>query len=81
MSDCQMGGRKRKGCRNNIFIINGIIHDIMSSKKKKPALLQFYDYCQMFDEINLEQALSDRFDVGVEDDNLALLYSPTKSDR
>ena len=35
----------------------------------------------MFDEINLEQALSDRFDVGVEDDNLALLYSPTKSDR
>ena len=32
MSDCQMGGRKRKGCRNNIFIVNGIIHDVMSSK-------------------------------------------------
>ena len=74
MSDCQMGGRKRKGCRNNIFIINGIIHDIMSSKKKKPALLQFYDYCQMFDAINLEQALSDLYDCGVDDDNLGILY-------
>ena len=50
MSDCQMGGRKRKGCRNNIFIVNGIIHDIMSSKKKKPATLQFYDYRQMFEK-------------------------------
>ena len=27
MSDSQMGGRKGKGCRNNIFILNGIIHE------------------------------------------------------
>ena len=74
MSDCQMGGRKQKGCRNNIFIINGIIHDIMSSKQKNPAILQFYDYRQMFDAINLEQALSDLYDCGVDDDNLAILY-------
>ena len=64
MSDCQMGGRKRKGCRNNIFIINGIIHNVMSSK---PALLQIYDYRQMFDAINLEQALSSIFDAGLLD--------------
>ena len=38
MSDCQMGGRKRKGCRNNIFIVNGIIHDIMSSKRRNVQL-------------------------------------------
>ena len=74
MSDCQMGGRKRKGCRNNIFIVNGIIHDIMSSKKKKPATLQFYDYRQMFDAVNLEQAISDIYDAGMKDDNLSLIY-------
>ena len=74
MSDCQMGGRKRKGCRNNIFIVNGIIHDIMSSKKKKPATLQFYDYHQMFDAVNLEQAISDIYDAGMKDDNLSLIY-------
>ena len=59
MSDCQMGARKRKGCRNNIFIINGIIHDVMSSVKKNPVVLHVSDYKQMFDAIELKQALSD----------------------
>ena len=78
MSDCQRGGRKHKGCRNNIFIVNGIIHDVMSSMKKNPVLLQVYDYRQMFDAINLEEALSDIYDVGVTDDNLALIYRANK---
>ena len=59
MSDSQMGGRKGKGCRNNIFIVNGIINDVLKSRKKKPVMLQIYDYAQMFDSINLEQAISD----------------------
>ena len=49
MSDSQMGGRKGKGCRNNIFIINGIINYVLRSRKKKPVMLQIYDYAQMFD--------------------------------
>ena len=57
ISDCQMGGRKGKGCRNNIFIINGIIHDVMSSKRKEPVLMQIYDYRQMFDAMFLEEAI------------------------
>ena len=74
MSDCQMGARKGKGCRNNIFIINGIIHDVMKSTKMKPVLLQIYDYQQMFDSIDLEQAISDVYDAGLTDDNLSLVY-------
>ena len=75
MSDCQMGGRRGKGCKNNIFIINGVIHEVLQSKKMKPVVLQFYDYSQMFDSINLQEAISDIFDTGVDDDNLALLYN------
>ena len=74
MSDSQMGGRKGKGCRNNIFIINGIIHDVLSSKKKTPVVLQIYDYSQMFDSIDLKQAISDIYEAGLKDDNLALVY-------
>ena len=74
MSDCQMGARKRKGCKNNIFIINGIIHEALKSKRMKPVQLQIYDYQQMFDSIDLEQALSDIYDVGVNDDTFSLLY-------
>ena len=35
MSDCQMGARKNKGCKNNIFIVNGIMHKVMKSKTMK----------------------------------------------
>ena len=73
-----MGGRRNKGCKNNIFIINGIIHDVLKSKKKTPVVLQIYDYDQMFDSIDLEQALSDKYDSGVKDDTLELLYQANK---
>ena len=78
ISDCQMGGRKGKSCKNNIFIINGIIHDVMNSKRMKPVLLQIYDFAQMFDSINLEKAISDVFDTGLKDDNLGLFYKANK---
>ena len=35
--DCQMGGRKWKGCRNNIFMINGMIHNVMVNGIKREA--------------------------------------------
>ena len=74
MSELQMGARKNKGCRNNLFIINGIIHEVLRSKKNKPILLQIYDFAQMFDAIDLKEAISDIYDVGVIDDTLPLLY-------
>ena len=64
ISDCQMGARKKKGCKNNIFIIQGIIHEVLKSKKMHPVLLQIYDCEQMFDSINLQQALSDFYNAG-----------------
>ena len=81
MSDCQTGGRRGRGCRNNILIVNGIIHDTLASKKKHPVVLQIYDYRQMFDAIGLKEALSDIFDVGVKDDNFTLLFEANKDIR
>ena len=45
----------------------------------KPILLQIYDYAQMFDSIDLQQALSDLYDAGVNDDNLVLLHEANKN--
>ena len=73
-----MGGRKGKGCRNNIFVINGIISDVLKSKKMKPVMLQIYDYAQMFYSINLQIAISDIFQAGLKDNNLSLLYKANK---
>ena len=46
----------------------------MSSVKKNPVVLHISDYKQMFDAIELKQALNDIYDAGVINDNLSLLY-------
>ena len=74
ISDCQMGGRKGKNCKSNIFIINGIIHEILKSKRNKPVVLQIYDFAQMFDAIHLKKAINDIYDTGLKDDNLSLIF-------
>ena len=40
----------------------------------KPVVLQIYDYAQMFDSIDLLEALSDIYNAGVDDDTLTLLH-------
>ena len=67
MTDSQMGGRKGMGCRNNIFILSGIIHE-ENKRKREPIMFQIYDYAQMFDSINLQEAISDIYDCGFRDD-------------
>ena len=78
MSDCQMGARKGKGCRSNIWILNGIIHENVKKSNTKPVVLQFYDYKQMFDSVNLKEAISDLYDYGVQDGDLQLIYKANK---
>ena len=51
-------------------MINGIIHEVMKSKRIKPVILQIYDYAQMFDTIDLIEALSEIYNYGVKDDTL-----------
>ena len=51
MSDSQVGGRKNKNVRNHIWVLNGIICDILSSKKKIPINIGVYDYRQCFDSL------------------------------
>ena len=78
MSDSNVGARRNKNIRNHIFIINGIINDVLSSKKKKAIDIQIMDYKQCFDSMWLEETMNDLFEAGVEDDNLALIYEANR---
>ena len=78
MSDSNVGARKRKNIRNHIFIINGIINDVLNSKGKAIDI-QILDYKQCFDAMWLEETLNDMFEAGINDDNLAILYEANKS--
>ena len=79
MSDSNVGGRKNMSCINHIFVLNGIIHDTISSKKKNPVTIQIYDYKQMYDSVDLDEAVSDMFDSGIQDYTLALLYDANQN--
>ena len=48
MSDSNVGARRNKDIRNHIFVINGIICDVLSSNKKKPIDILIRDYRQCF---------------------------------
>ena len=73
MSDSQVGGRKKKNIRNHIWVINGIINDVLHTKKKTPIDIQIYDYKQCFDSLWLQECMNDIWDAGLKDNAFALL--------
>ena len=75
MSDSQVGGRKKKNIRNHIWVINGIINDVLHTKKKTPIDIQIYDYKQCFDSLWLQECMNDIWDAGLKDNAFALLYN------
>ena len=79
MSDSQIGARKGKNIRNHIWVVNGIICDVLSKKNKKPIDIQIYDYKQCFDTLWIEECLNDFYDGGLQNEKLALLYNVNKN--
>ena len=69
---------KDKSCINHIWVLNGIIHEQLCSVQNPPIVIQQYDFTQMFDGMNLEEALSDLYSSGIEDDTIHLLYEANK---
>ena len=73
MTDAQIGARKKKSVRNHIFILNTIISDVVSSKKKNPKDLNVIDFSQMFDAEDLSICLNSLYEAGVKDDNIVMI--------
>ena len=75
MSDSQIGGRKGKNVRNHVWVLNGIINDVLSRKQNHPIDIQVFDYKQCFDSLWMKECISDIYASGVKDDKLALLFN------
>ena len=72
MSDSIIGGRKEKGIRNHIFIVNGIINQVINGKAC-PIDIEIIDYRQCFDSMWLSESLNDLYESGIQNDNLAII--------
>ena len=79
MSDSQVGSRKGKNIRNHIWVVNGIVSDVLSSKSKKPIDIQIFDYKQCFDSLWLYECMNDLYSAGLDDDKFALLYNVNRN--
>ena len=74
MSDSNVGGRKKKNIRNHVFIINGIINDVINGNAD-PIDVEIIDYRQCFDSMWLSESINDLYESGIQDDNLALIHA------
>ena len=72
MSDSNVGGRKDRGIRDDLFVVNGIIQEHCTSQAK-PVTIQIFDYKTCFDSLWQDKVINELYDAGVQDDKLALL--------
>ena len=74
MYDSNIGARKGKNIRNHIFVVNSVIHDVLSKKTKEPIDIMVLDYKQLFDSKCLYECMNDLYEAGIKDDIFALIY-------
>ena len=71
MSDSNVGGRKKRNIRDNLFIVYGIINYTL--KQGLDVDMDLYDIAKCFDAMWHQETMNDLWDVGVQDDKFALI--------
>ena len=59
MSDSNIGARKGRNIRDHLFVIYGIINDIMKNKEQKDKDIQIYDVKKCFDKLWFAETAND----------------------
>ena len=70
MSDSNVGGRRGRNIRDNLFVIYATVNEAI--RNKKSIDIQFYDLEKCFDAMWQEETMNDYYDAGVRDDKFAL---------
>ena len=73
LTDCNVGARKQRNIRDNIFTMNAILNSI-AKEKDKAIDVQIYDIEKCFDSLWLQEVINCLFDAGLRNDKLPLLF-------
>ena len=71
MSDSNVGGRKNRNIRDNLFIVNGVIN--FARQEKLEVDINLYDIAKCFDSMWHEETMNDLWDTGIQDDKFAVI--------
>ena len=74
MSVSQVEGRKALNLRNDTWVLNGVIQDVLNRKGADPIDVQIVYIKQCFDALWPEECLSTLQAYGVQDHKINLLY-------
>ena len=73
LSDSNVGARKGRNVRDNIFVINGVTNSVINGNED-PIDVQVYDVEKCFDALWVQECINDLADTGIANDKLPLLY-------
>ena len=73
LSDCNVGNRRNRNIRDNLFVINAVLNST-KRKTEDPVDLGVYDVQKCFDTMWAQEALNDAYDLGFQNDKLPLVH-------
>ena len=73
LGDSNVGARKGRNVRDNIFVLNAVLTEVLK-KKKEPVDIQVFDIEKCFDALWLQECINDLYDAGFKSDKLPLIY-------
>ena len=77
LTDSNVGGRKGRNIRDNIFVLNAIVNSIKKGNEDS-CDVSVYDVEKCFDALWAQECINTLFECGVQNDKLVLLYQQTK---
>ena len=78
MSCSNIGGRKLRNIRDHIFVINGIMNDVMNNKEAEEIDIEIYDVAKCFDKLEYFNTANDFYKAGVQDDKFIVVANSNK---
>ena len=73
LTDCNVGARKKRNIRDNLFVVNGVINSVIA-KDDKPVDIELFYIPKCFDSLWLKECLNDLYEAGLDNSNLNLIY-------
>ena len=79
MSCSNIGARKNRNINDHLFVINGVINDIIHSKNSSNIDIQIYDIAKCFDKLEYVNTAADLYSAGVQDDKFVTIANSNKN--
>ena len=78
LTDGNVGARKQRSVRDNIFVIGAITNSVVNGKQA-PIQVQVVDVIKCFDKLLLQDCINPLYEAYINNDQLNLLYIDNKN--